>query len=205
MKSYITFFFLIVFNFTTAVAAPQIESAYEWILLNSSPKPLSSFSIRNGKIYPGGEEDQDPIKGADIATFKVAVKGSRKNFWAKDKNHVYFSANVLSQADVKTFVLLSEQIAKDKNHVYCWDFNKGGFSGELNTLGNPNTFKMLTSPGDLPDSQFWYYRDANHIFSKWCTLVDGADPNSFEMVPNPTTKFDAKDKWRKYSLGRASE
>jgi hypothetical protein len=208
----------IYFGIAFALLNPSIASArwcetkFEWVSIRDISKSPTTFYVSQGKIYPGGEQDPEPLKDVDINTFKVAIpkkemkkKSStcRDSYWGKDKRHVYFANTVLAQADTATFEPLSEQIGKDKNHVYCWDFHRGGFAGEVNQIADPRTFRKLIAPGDSLDSQFWYYRDATNIFSKWCTLVQGADPQSFEMIKNPTEKFDAKDSKRKFSLGKA--
>ena len=189
-------------------AASQ-SATYRWLPIHS--KQVNSFYIERGRIFPSGEEDPVPIEGTDIATFQVAVfSGSglagngRASNWARDKGHFYFAGQIIAGADSKTFTIVDGQVAKDSRHVYCWDFGKGGeFKGEVNTIADPTTFRKLTAPNGGVESQFWYYQDAKHVFSKWCTLVDGADPETFQMVANPTVDFDARDKNRKYGLGQA--
>jgi hypothetical protein len=193
-------FSFIIFAMTIAVAG--FDGGYRWILLNSKPKPYTGFWIQKGKIYPPGEVDPDPIKEADLKSFMVAVKGKEAVFWAKDKNHIFFAGEIIDKADLKTFEVLSDQIAKDKNRIYCWNFSAGNFDFDANTQADPKTFRVLSSSNNKSFSQVGlYYRDEKNIFDSSCRLVKGADLSTFEVVENRILKFDAKDKNRNYIGG----
>ena len=66
----------------------------------------------------------DQISGADPTSFtKVGMIGSDEqgyDFYAKDKNHVYYDENLLLSADPATFILkvTNNSDAQDKNHTY---------------------------------------------------------------------------------------
>jgi hypothetical protein len=174
--------------FATTVAFANLDGGFKWVLLNSKPKPYTGYSINKNKIYPPGHEDPTPLKDADLATFMVAVKGKETVFWAKDKNHVFYAGEIVGDADLGTFEVLSNQTAKDKNHVYCWNGTAGNFAGDVNTRADRNTFREIAA------SQ--YYRDDKNIYDSSCSSVKGADAATFEVKRNwnPTMKFDAKDK-----------
>lgn len=205
MKNFCTILLLSIFPIS-AFAASAESGEYTWALLKNKPKNVSSFYMEKGKVYPDGSIDAVPIK-VDLDTFVVSVKEGDNlgNFWAKDKNHAYRAYDRLKDADAASFEVMTTLVAKDNKHVHCWNPGLGGFDGEVNKLADPKTFKILRSPEDSAHSQFFYYRDAKHIYSKWCALIKDADPDSFEMVANPTTSFDAKDKNRKYGLGEVAK
>jgi hypothetical protein len=204
---HIIYFLLATTLMTSTANAFFREATFRWLPLQSVPPQNTVYYIQKGSLYGDGSEDSKPMVNVDRASFEVAVPTSfqadDQSSWGRDKSHIFFGDLIMHDVDRSTFVALSEQTAKDKDHVYCWDYaSSKGFGGDLNKLADPKTFKLLTSPGDKADSQFWYYRDANHIFNKWCTQVQGADPKTFEMVNNPTTGFDAKDALNRFALGK---
>lgn len=54
------------------------------------------------------------MKKANPATFTVL-----KNHYSCDDKHVYFGDRI-TEADVKTFVVLEDGYAKDRNNLYCF-------------------------------------------------------------------------------------
>ena len=78
-------------------------------------KDTSSYKFENGGIYYWDTNPRDKVE-ADRTTF-VPLSGN----YAKDKTHVFYRNEVISNADPETFETLSWYYAKDKNHIYQYE------------------------------------------------------------------------------------
>ena len=76
-----------------------------------------SYNRKQIRFSPMGnwfELGNSLIEQADVASFEVLGR----NF-AKDKNHIYFKSDVISnQVDHASFEVLDGNLVRDKNHVY---------------------------------------------------------------------------------------
>lgn len=136
---------------------------------------------------------------ADAKTF---VKVAGVNDFYKDKNHIYSSTSMVLNADTATFEQISEDYKyfKDKDHIY---FNTKTLNADVATFikfpGDNGYFKdkdhifyngavLLNAdvatfakfPGDNN-----YYRDNLHVFDAWGSLIENADPNTFDPNAQP--------------------
>ena len=79
----------------------------------------SNFSKDKSFVYyVRAQSDGDVrfvVEAADPKTFRGIKDG-----WGKDKNHVFYNAEVVPSADVKSFQVYthSSDSARDKNHIY---------------------------------------------------------------------------------------
>ncbi len=105
-----------------------------------------------GIIYGAKKIDVD----IDENSFEV-LKGG----YAKDKDHVFFKARRIGEADPATFEGLERNYGKDKDHVFYQSYRI--------EEADPETFKALTA---------FYGRDDGRVFCDY-RLVVGADPDSF--------------------------
>ncbi len=101
------------------------------------------------------------IEGIDDDTFQIL----HKRGYAKDKYHAYFHWHVVAEADMDSFVSLSELYAKDAHHVY--------YSGEKVELANPADFSMIA-----PE----WGRDNNDVYHK-TTAIHACSPVTFVFLP----------------------
>lgn len=83
--------------------------------------------------------------------------------YIKDSQNVFVNGNVIADADVDTFEVLSSGYARDADQVYYFDQVLPADSG---------TFEVLEIP---------YSRDSQHVF--WMeNLISGADPATFKVL-----------------------
>lgn len=99
------------------------------------------------------------IREADVETFKVL-----DDLYAKDKDHVFFNATIIPDADPKTFKVFEwkkEYGNKGEGTGSFWRVEVKGF--------DPENMKLLKKG---------YARDINHVY-KDGNIVEGADPENF--------------------------
>lgn len=166
------------------------------------------------------------LEGADPASFTVLSKNTEalgsiytNDFpYAKDKNYVYFSGEIMADADPSTFELLSSEYslfayAKDKNRVYYFgkaltsadlstftiisssgeyakDKDNVYYSGDIVADADPDTFEIILSKNG---EETLYAKDASRVFRVPYGEVPGADPDTFEVLADSQASF-AKDK-----------
>lgn len=99
------------------------------------------------------------IIDADPKTFEVF----NNDLWSKDKNHIYYRANKLIDAESKSFVPLDEDWGKDDNFYYYHSLTLYTLDYKSAKLLNP-----------------YYLKDKNSVF--YCgTLVKDANPKTFKV------------------------
>jgi hypothetical protein len=102
------------------------------------------------------------VAGADTSSFQQLKNGE----YARDKNHVYWRGEIISNAEPASFELLAGRYAKDSEHVYL----------DLNVVegADPKTFQKL--PGKeiwgRDGNDFYYGQEALHV----------SDPGSFMIL-----------------------
>ncbi len=166
-------------KFVNAVVPPPVvptvttsetnPTTYKWVLLSQITK-YDDFVLKNDKIFLIVENEYTPINkqlvGADVETFEVLIIPSHPTFF-------------------------SENIARDKNHVYV--------GAEVLEGADPITFAVLNSPEGYPSE---YSKDKSRVYDS--VYVDGiapikkADPESFVVLQSSEY---AKDKNYVYSYG----
>lgn len=122
------------------------------------------------------------------------------SLYSKDKKHVYYFNPtsdggyrwIVAKANPQTFKSLDSTDYRwgfDKKHVF--------FKGECLNKLDPDKAKLLKYPG-----QFFadYISDGRYVYFE-SDYIENADANSFLFL-NDMEGVDAKDKFRKYYLGR---
>ncbi len=70
-----------------------------------------------------------PVKKADPNTFKqLETKEARRNYFWRDKDHLYLRGQKFHNADPNTFRVFSNNLARDKSNLYFsyhWEFRRG--------------------------------------------------------------------------------
>lgn len=132
-----------------------------------------------------------------------------------DDKTVFHVTKPLRNSDPKTFKIIDEHFARDKNMLYL--------KGQIVTGANPTGFKYLndnrayifhtdgrhvyhrTKKVNGADLASWEYidynysKDKNQVFYSERKVI-GADPNSFKRVSGK--KYDGEDAKHKYKVGR---
>jgi len=121
------------------------------------------------------------ITEADAATFDVISPGDTYSVFARDKNHVYKSGEVLAGIDPETFELVTSSIWKDRRAVY-YDSSQNVIAGV-----DPATFEVVGRNYGKDKNSVFYLQ---HPFKK----LPNAEPASFRVVDD---KY-AKDKRQVY-------
>jgi hypothetical protein len=181
----------------------------------TSTVPLGYFRDSKNVYHWNGSASGEPISqvtGADVATFEVipnqnAEPGPLSDEFAKDKNHIYYFGDVVSQADPVTFSVLLDSTgfdwgyAKDKNHFYFIDENSGTW---VNVIPNVDyaTFVVLGNGYAKDKSHVWY----NNFSQVVTPPLQRADPATFTTNVQPNCGqncyVDAQDKNHKYDQGQ---
>ncbi|MBI2451241.1 MAG: DKNYY domain-containing protein [Parcubacteria group bacterium] len=115
---------------------------------------ISYAKDKNAIYYLCGEI----LKDADKITFAYLQDG-----YAKDKNKVWYYADIISEADVSTFQSLGNRYAKDKLRVY--------FDGIILEEADISTFINVGDDGH----GFIYAKDKNHVYNR-SQIMEGVNP-----------------------------
>src|SRR3989344_7135261 len=101
---------------STASSAPVCSSAIEEEAIKklSGWNPNNTWSIKDCKVY----YQSTVIEGADIETLEILPDPNYG--YSLDKNHVYYVASPIAEADPATFKIHkdSPSYESDKNHVF---------------------------------------------------------------------------------------
>ncbi|MGZ8508521.1 MAG: DKNYY domain-containing protein [Bacteroidia bacterium] len=104
-----------------------------------------------------GKNEDAKIPLADPVTFEVIDN----NLWAKDKNNIFYSFNILSKVNNQKFTAIDEEWGKDDSFYYFHEFR-------LDSLDYKSA-KILSS---------YYIKDKYHVYFE-NQLVEGCDAASF--------------------------
>jgi hypothetical protein len=173
---------------------------------------FGGYTVTDGKViyhtglYGMGSKDSWEIPGADADTFSSVGEG-----YAKDKNSAYLDGRVISQSDGPSFKLLEKPYAADRAH---------GYWGAQILSDSPQTFKIIARlekvtfstdgkkvfsgsveflPGTADAASFTqvgssgYFRDRNRVYT-FEKVVEGADPRSFEVLPDYEERYAVDEK-----------
>jgi len=124
---------------------------------------ISGSKVIYKNAFPGGSFE---VEGVDISSFKVIpvpqpAGTTNSNYFATDRNRVYYYGGAIPGSDGNSFVVLSDVFAKDKNQCY--------FRGQVIQKADPVSFTV---------KQDIYAADKAHIFQG--TQVLDTDPSVFE-------------------------
>ncbi len=177
-------------------------------------EPTHGYIVKNSNAYywwadlssEDGKRIEKKIPTVDVNTFQELEMPSTPNylekeclnpapFYAKDKDHVYFQAEIVDGADPATFSFFDKNYTKDKSHIFYEtkaisdrietfhriNLNEGG---EYATDGENYYYNGITIKGRgieiLPRNNS-YARIDNNIFHGG-KLVLGADAKSFSVI-----------------------
>lgn len=157
------------------------------------------------------------LDGADVGTFEYL-----DGWYAKDRFRVFYKGEPIPGVDSRTFQTVSKEYsgyAKDAQWVYENGVKRDDRDAtSFRTMGNASYFNIYTAdkngvylraqyvgsdgietrqvegadPMTFSVIQGFYGRDAKHVFYGR-HLVDGADPESFEVLPPHRSSFDNYD------------
>ncbi|MCX2739778.1 DKNYY domain-containing protein [Pontibacter anaerobius] len=167
-------------SFQTKVApeSQTTNTASDWIALQED-QAMDGYYRKNGKIYCGGTPCGDEsMSGVDVGSFQV-YPGSG---YAKDMNAVYYPILLMSDhytncatmicaeyvvegAQPSSFKYLERDYALDENAVY--------YSGEIITVADVRSLKVLTGP-----KKFCIAVDKSHVYIGGI-VIPNADPITF--------------------------
>lgn len=133
------------------------------------------------------------IANADSDALQVCKLDGKEMPWATDSKRVYFRNLVVNGADAKSFEVLTEAWAKDKDFVYygivdsapvnvltmktSWPTEKGRRVDRFDTF-DTSTLRIVHRESD---HQVWF-TDKNHVFRR-NKIIEHADPKTFEFDP----------------------
>jgi hypothetical protein len=122
-------------------------------------------------ITPVQKNDQQlhPSGKMNIMPFKKRNMIIVLEYYAKDKNNVYYGFNLIPEADPETFYIHSIFFSKDKNSCY--------FNGNPITNSDPNTFKLIYGR---------WAKDNYHVYFNDQIISD--NPSSFTFINNYYSK-----------------
>ncbi|QSQ19533.1 DKNYY domain-containing protein [Pyxidicoccus parkwayensis] len=147
----------------------------------------NSYEIKNGKVlYHVAGIGLSEVTGADAETFREMRAGnhgfgedkhgiyfhtqrlpgvdrdsfvilSEASYWSKDKNTVFYGADVLPEVDASRFRLLSPYYGTDGKSVYS--------GGRLIAGADPETFELVGKDGTMArDKNAWYrHEERGHM------------------------------------------
>jgi len=166
------------------------------------------YFIKDASVYLDGKK----IMGADANTF---THFNNRGYYSKDKNHVYYNASKLKNADATTFQPLandnSDSYWHDKSNVYYkWNFIEGAdgasfeYAGYLYAYDKNNVFfeNTLLQGADrttFKPIQTFVGRDAKNIFIRNVRATNIKDFSTFEMITQNEFEF-GRDKYQVYMI-----
>ena len=145
---------------------PNVDFSSFSIIQLESEFPFYEKYILNPKFtYKLNQNIEKDIVTVSPSLMDLTIRNeiTHMEYYAKDKNKVYYGKDVIFNADPNTFTILSILFSKDKSNVY--------FKGESISKSDSRSFDIIC--GFLAkDDNFIYYGD--HIISK--------DPDSCEIL-----------------------
>lgn len=135
---------------------------------NIQPKIIEIYYVENGQVFFGDKKNgtERALENADPETFAILDE-----FYAEDKDRIFFQNNVIEGADKDTFQILALSYSKDANSVY-WGAGK--------IEADVASFQTLTC---------FYAQDNNSIFWK-NNEVAVSNPEQFQYHSHSETPPD---------------
>lgn len=153
----------------------SLSSGYE---VSGGEVFFRSFSNVNWKV------ERKKVDGADPKSIRTVRRSG--GLYASDGKSVFYEGNSITDADPETFKVL------DWRECYSADSQKV-FYGCFVVSSDPANFQILSRG---------YSKDLDNVYYGR-SVVEGADPKSF--VVTGTVTSEAKDKNRKYDMGRPAD
>ncbi|TDG36407.1 hypothetical protein EZJ43_07770 [Pedobacter changchengzhani] len=148
----------------------------------SKPKSRYYYSLFKKNIWYRHSTAPDVSQLWDYDWIKVTADAKTfvvlENGFAKDKNHIFWGTNSIDNVDYATFKSEKNYILKDKNHVYLTVYG-----GKLKILegANPATYKTITLNNDEHDALNYYWKkDDKHYFLR--DTVADVDHATFNLI-----------------------
>jgi len=125
------------------------------------------------------------LQYADYKTFQIL-----NHFYAKDKNHGYYTDRRLVKSDVKSFKVIEDELrSSDYNHgLYAKDKAHFYYKGAIDKKINARTYKVLNR---------YYSKDIKNVYHLMNHIIRNADPKTFEIIEGKH----AADETREYFEG----
>ena len=132
------------------------------------------FCDKNDYYY-----ETTPLHVADLESFKT-IKWFDDDFWAKDSRCAYYDTVRIDGADLASFQVIEDMLARDKFNVYLYGLTLPG--------ADPATFEIVKNSS--------FCRDKSHVWHKYKgNLLEGADPATFELIKNTNYCRDKSHVW----------
>jgi len=130
---------------------------------------------------------QNSINNSDSATFQII-----DDDFAKDKNNVYYDSrtmggykfSIVENVDPGTVEALNSNIIKDKGGVYYIYHERM----EVIEEANPNSFSVIDDSSYGKDEDNVFYTSFSVVKMDEVKIIDGADPDTFEILKAPYSK-----------------
>jgi hypothetical protein len=168
--------------------------------------PSPSFEVEGNFVYYKYNYDYSLIENVDIETFQIL-----DNFYAKDKNFVYFKEKNMEEIDPESFEIICCGYSKDKNSIYYNATKLSGIDSEsfifLSDMyqQDKNFVYYYRKPLSFVDVKTFkplgvYSKDKNNIYYH-DGIVANADIETFDVLGEGY----AKDKNSIYVRGKKLE
>ena len=138
----------------------------------------------------------DVLKSADTASFRVIKDG-----YARDAGHLYYTGTRVAVKDLESFVVLDHDYAKDSLVGYYQRTPVAGSDGASFTVLNSSYAKDKSSVYH----SFIERGEPNVPGVPRSVRVVGANPATFEVLPDSDGDADAKDAQWRYKQGKRLE
>lgn len=175
---------------------------------------LNACSVLNKHRYVTTSEEviynsawgKRTVEGADIESFESMLPGH-----AKDKNHAYYTWDVIDGADIATFEVINSETSRDAQFVYhkgkrCRSCNRDtyrelphGWYLDKNAAYSSIIWRRI------PIADFesftvlntWFAKDKNYVY-RGDSVIAGADPATFKLASCGRSVVSGEDKNRCY-------
>ena len=140
-----------VFYYTTGIGSSEVVGADAATFKKISGGDNSYGSDQNNIYFKGTR-----LPNADLSTFAPL----KQKYWSKDKNQVYYGAELVNGLDVAGLRFLSDNYATDGKAIYC--------SGKQLVGADVATFQIESDGGAIAKDKNHYYH-----FEERGTMVNG--------------------------------
>ena len=139
-----------------------------WLLLSQLNETEHSWRIQGNTVQFGGTGTYRKLRGCDPATFEVCTEPDC--LIARDRNHVYYGAELLAAVQRDSFAHLGEGYAADRMQAY--------YAGSKIQSANPLALRLL---------QGLYATDGDTVFFDGKPLK-GSDPQTWREAAGEAGK-----------------
>lgn len=129
-------------------------------------------TTRYGWLYENKKITHVDMPSADAETFEVLKADKyRSDYYAKDKNYVYYCGIVITNADVQSFQFLGGYYAKDDQHAYFHDTPIKAHTPSFKLIGKEISDAVICK----------YSSDQNFVYYK-AEKIDGSDGSTLRQI-----------------------